>query len=90
MPLSSTSPYNVRISGHANAKGRHREFAMAFGEMTEEAFRAFLSEALGTAAGPSREGAVHFVCMGWRHMVDLSAAGRIEARSLSEDGQDDA
>jgi hypothetical protein len=27
-------PYNVRISGHANAKGRHREFAMASGEMT--------------------------------------------------------
>jgi ParB-like nuclease family protein len=27
-------PYNVRISGHANARGRHREFAMASGEMT--------------------------------------------------------
>ena len=27
-------PYNVRINGHANAKGRHREFAMASGEMT--------------------------------------------------------
>src|SRR5215216_3927887 len=35
-------PYNVRISGHANAKGRHREFAMASGEMTDDAFRAFL------------------------------------------------
>src|SRR3954452_17323592 len=32
-------PYNVRISGHANAKGRHREFAMASGEMTGEALR---------------------------------------------------
>ena len=36
-------PYNVRISGHANAKGRHREFTMASGEMTDEAFLAFLS-----------------------------------------------
>ena len=27
--------YNVRISGHANARGRHREFAMASGEMTD-------------------------------------------------------
>jgi hypothetical protein len=25
-------PYNVRISGHVNAKGWHREFAMASGE----------------------------------------------------------
>src|SRR3546814_9204891 len=30
-------PYNVRINGHANAKGRHREFAMASGEMTDAA-----------------------------------------------------
>ena len=28
-------PYNVKINGHANAKGRHREFAMASGEMSE-------------------------------------------------------
>ena len=26
-------PYNVKINGHANARGRHREFAMASGEM---------------------------------------------------------
>jgi hypothetical protein len=24
-------PYNVRINGHANERGRHREFAMASG-----------------------------------------------------------
>ena len=40
-------PYNVRISGHANAKGRHREFAMASGEMSQAAFRSFLEETLG-------------------------------------------
>jgi hypothetical protein len=43
-------PYNVPINGHANAKGRHREFAMASGEMTDDAFRAFLTETLGAAA----------------------------------------
>lgn len=69
-------PYNVRISGHANTTGRHREFAMASGEMTEAAFRAFLSETLGAAARVSRDGAVHFVCMDWRHMDDVSAVGR--------------
>jgi DNA modification methylase len=69
-------PYNVRISGHANAKGRHREFAMASGEMTDGAFRAFLSETLGACVRVSRDGAVHFVCMDWRHMDDVAAIGK--------------
>ena len=69
-------PYNVRISGHANAQGRHREFAMASGEMSEAEFRRFLASTLGAAAAVSRDGAVHFVCMDWRHMDDLSVVGR--------------
>jgi DNA modification methylase len=69
-------PYNVRINGHANARGRHREFFMASGEMTDEAFTTFLRESLGACASVSRDGAVHFVCMDWRHMDSLSQAGR--------------
>jgi DNA modification methylase len=68
-------PYNVRINGHANARGRHREFAMASGEMSDAAFRTFLSESLGRCAAVSRDGAVHFVCMDWRHMADLESVG---------------
>jgi len=68
-------PYNVRINGHANAKGRHREFAMASGEMTNAAFRIFLEESLGACAAVSRAGAVHFVCMDWRHMAQLQSVG---------------
>jgi DNA modification methylase len=68
-------PYNVRISGHANAVGRHREFAMASGEMDEAEFRAFLKQTLGVCASVSRDGAVHFVCIDWRHMDDVSAVG---------------
>ena len=56
-------PYNVPINGHANARGRHQEFAMASGEMTDEAFRAFLTQSLSAAAQVSRDGAVHFICM---------------------------
>jgi ParB-like nuclease domain/DNA methylase len=66
-------PYNVKINGHANAKGRHREFAMASGEMSTSAFRSFLAETLGTCAKVSRAGAVHFICMDWRHLDDVSA-----------------
>lgn len=68
-------PYNVRIGGHAVAKGSHREFAMASGEMSESEFRQFLTETLGTAVAVSREGSVHFICMDWRHMDDVSAVG---------------
>jgi len=69
-------PYNVRIGGHAVAAGSHREFAMASGEMSEAEFRAFLTNTLGAAATVSRDGAVHFVCMDWRHMDDVSIVGR--------------
>src|SRR6202165_2545335 len=69
-------PYNVRIGGHAVSAGSHREFAMASGEMTEAEFRSFLTDTLGAAAHVSRDGAVHFVCMDWRHMDDVSAVGR--------------
>jgi len=68
-------PYNVRIGGHAVAAGSHREFAMASGEMSEAEFRSFLADTLGAAARSSRDGAVHFVCMDWRHLDSVSAAG---------------
>jgi DNA modification methylase len=70
-------PYNVRINGNVNAKGRHREFAMASGEMTDAVFRQFLADALGACVAVSRDGAVHFVCMDWRHMASLQAAGSL-------------
>jgi hypothetical protein len=68
-------PYNVKINGHANAKGRHREFAMASGEMSASDFRSFLSDTLSTSISVSKDGAVHFVCMDWRHIDDVSSVG---------------
>ena len=70
-------PYNVKINGNANAKGRHREFAMASGEMSDDQFRTFLTETLGAAAEVSRDGAIHYVCMDWRHMEDVLAIGQL-------------
>jgi hypothetical protein len=71
-------PYNVRIDGHASGLGQihHREFAMACGEMDEAGFTNFLAAALGLAARHSKDGAIHFVCMDWRHIGELLAAGR--------------
>src|ERR1700716_3527683 len=69
-------PYNLQIGGYALSAGSHREFAMASGEMSERELRSFLTDTLGAAAGVSRDGAIHFVCMDWRHMDDVSAVGR--------------
>ncbi|MFC0588924.1 site-specific DNA-methyltransferase [Novosphingobium aquiterrae] len=68
-------PYNVKINGHSNAAGRHREFAMASGEMTTAAFRTFLTETLSACERVSRNGAIHFICMDWRHLDDVSLVG---------------
>ena len=71
-------PYNVRIDGHVSGLGRvrHGEFAMASGEMTEGQFTGFLTDSLGLAAKSSRDGALHYVCMDWRHLFELMSAGR--------------
>jgi DNA modification methylase len=72
-------PYNVRIDGHVSGKGRfqHSEFAMASGEMSEAEFTGFLTTVLGHHAAASVDGALHYICMDWRHASELLAAGRI-------------
>lgn len=72
----SDPPYNVRINGFANAKGRHREFQMASGEMSPDQYRTFIDGTLQAHIASSRDGAVHFVFMDWRHIDDLIRAGR--------------
>jgi DNA modification methylase len=71
-------PYNVPINGHVSGlgKNKHREFAMASGEMSDADFVSFLSDALGAAASVSKDGAVAFVCMDWRGMLPLLTAGQ--------------
>jgi DNA modification methylase len=70
-------PYNVPIDGHVSGLGkvRHREFAMAAGEMSKVAFTAFLTTTLGHMSAVMRDGSLAFVCMDWRHMGELLDAG---------------
>ena len=74
----SDPPYNVAIDGNVCGNGsvRHREFAMASGEMNEAEFVAFLTTTLRLLARHSTNGSVHFICMDWRHAGELLAAGR--------------
>jgi len=67
----------VAIEGHASGLGavKHGDFAMASGELSPAGFESFLKTSLSHAACCSIDGAIHFVCMDWRHMQELLAAG---------------
>ena len=72
-------PYNVKIDGNVCGSGavRHREFAMASGEMSSGELRPVLS--LGGASDLVRAhaspGAIVYAYMDWRHMAAMLAAG---------------
>jgi DNA modification methylase len=78
-------PYNVPINGHVGGRGavKHREFAMASGEMTPEQFQAFLATAASRIEEAVCDGAICFMCMDWRHCEDiLQAAKRFELKNI--------
>ena len=77
-------PYNVPIEGNVSGLGavKHREFVMASGELDEAQFAAFLTRACSLLAAHSAPGALHYICMDWRHMGELLAAGRLAYAEL--------
>ena len=70
-------PYNVPIDGNVCGSGAisHREFAMAAGEMSAAQFTDFLTTSFRHLAAHSADGSLHFICMDWRHISELLAAG---------------
>ena len=70
-------PYNVPVHGHVCGLGKvkHADFAMASGEMSEVQFEGFLTKVFGKLAVFSADGSIHYVCMDWRHMREILAAG---------------
>lgn len=77
-------PYNVKIDGHVGGLGatKHREFAMASGEMDKIGFTAFLTRACSLLARNSMDGSIHFICMDWRHLGELLEAGDLTYAKL--------
>jgi DNA modification methylase len=73
----SDLPFNVAIAGNVSGLGaiRHRDFAMAAGEMSPDQFVAFLKTALGLLAQYSTDGSLHYLFMDWRHLGELLQAG---------------
>jgi DNA modification methylase len=71
-------PYNVRIENNVSGLGavQHRNFEMASGEMSVGEFTTFLMIACSLHGRYSVDGALHFICIDWRHLGELLAAGR--------------
>lgn len=76
-------PYNVAVNGHVRSgNGGHREFAMASGEMSGPEFQAFLDQVTERLAACLPEGGIAMVCMDWRHIQELIAAGKAQGFDL--------
>lgn len=71
-------PYNVPIDGNVCGSGgiKHREFAMASGEMSEAEFTAFLRKTFELLVRNSMDSSIHYICMDWRHAFELLTAAR--------------
>ena len=72
----SDPPYNVPIRGHVTRKTGAREFAMASGKISPNAFTDFLETSFRHSAAYSRDGSLSLQFMDWRHLDEISAAGR--------------
>lgn len=70
-------PFNVPVNGHVCGAGKtkHKEFAMANGEMSSDEFTEFLRKNFVLCAKYSRPGALHYNFMDWRHVAEITAAG---------------
>lgn len=78
-------PYNVKIDGNVSGLGsnRHREFAMASGEMTEAEFIGFLKTSMELMVANSAKPSVHYLCMDWRHIGEMLSAATLYSELLN-------
>lgn len=70
-------PYNVRVDGHVSGLGKvkHREFAMASGEMSKLEFTGFLHAVFAEIAEASQDGALIYSCIDGPHLHEMLNAG---------------
>ena len=76
--IFADAPYNVSIDGHVCGLGsiKHEDFVMASGEMSEAEYTDFLTRVFEHLAGHSVDGAIHFLCLDWRHLYEFLTAGK--------------
>jgi DNA modification methylase len=69
-------PFNVPNVGHVTGDGRHREFAMANGEMNAEEFMAFNKAWMSAAMAYLVDGGLLATFIDWRSVEIVLACGR--------------
>jgi DNA modification methylase len=69
----SDPPYNVPIAGHVGGLGKvkHKEFAMASGEMSSPQFTAFLETYFRYTHAALVDGGIAYTFMDWRHVNEV-------------------
>jgi DNA modification methylase len=76
-------PYNVPIAGHVSG-GRHREFAMASGEMSDPEFLAFNEAWIGAVLPCLCDGGVFGTFIDWRgYPIVNAAAVKLDLKPLN-------
>ena len=78
-------PYNVAIAGHVTSGGKHGEFVMASGEMTDDEFTGFSTKVMLRARECLINGGLLYYCIDHRHMehtLDAASAAEFERLNL--------
>lgn len=70
------APFNVPVNGHVSGSGRHAEFAMASGEMSQAEFTAFNEAYLKAMTAHLKDGAIVMAFMDHHHLYELMTAAR--------------
>lgn len=71
-------PYNVPANSIGNlGKAQHEDFKMAAGEMSSGRFSRFLEDVFVELIKHSKDGSIHYVCMDWKHVEELTKAGKV-------------
>lgn len=71
-------PYNVKVKDIGGlGKIKHEEFKMASGEMNKSRFTRFLEDVIMNLIKHSKTGSIHYICMDWKHVNELSTAGKL-------------
>ena len=67
-------PYNLPNAGFVSKRANVREFPMANGEMAVDQFTGFLMTTVENIARCVSPGAVVYIFMDWRHLIELRSA----------------
>jgi hypothetical protein len=71
-------PYNIPVHGFISGKGRHRhrEFVEGAGELSTEEYFALVRDSLTVLQLCSLPTALIYACIDWRHVMEMTVAGR--------------